>query len=169
MSQRTRVFIAIGIILLIVAAAVGAQLLLPGPSAAPVPAGSPTLAPGSVPITVGGKLVAGFSPDGLKQLKEVSFVDSEEGKEQTGWLLQDVMLLYIDKASLSPTTSITVSSSVNQKSVKLTWAEVTDSANMVMFDLSGRGTLKLISKGLERLNTRDEWVQDVDKIEVSAP
>ena len=27
--------------------------------------------------------------------------------------------------------------------------------SMVMFDLSGRGTLKLISKGLERLNTRD--------------
>jgi hypothetical protein len=36
---------------------------------------------------------------------------------------------------------------------------------MVMFDLSGRGTLKLISK-VERLDVRDEWIQDVDKIEV---
>jgi hypothetical protein len=37
---------------------------------------------------------------------------------------------------------------------------------MVMFDLSGRGTLKLVSKTLENFSTRDEWVQDVDKIEV---
>jgi hypothetical protein len=37
-----------------------------------------------------------------------------------------------------------------------------------MFDLSNRGTLKLVSK-LEKLNTRDEWVQDVDKIEVQVP
>jgi hypothetical protein len=34
-----------------------------------------------------------------------------------------------------------------------------------MFDLSSRGTLKLVSV-LERLDVRDEWVQDVDKIEV---
>jgi hypothetical protein len=39
---------------------------------------------------------------------------------------------------------------------------------MVMFDLSGRGTLKLVST-LERLDVRDEWVQDVDKIEVTQP
>jgi hypothetical protein len=38
----------------------------------------------------------------------------------------------------------------------------------VMFDLSGRGTLKLVST-LERLDVRDEWVQDVDQIEVSQP
>jgi hypothetical protein len=37
-----------------------------------------------------------------------------------------------------------------------------------MFDLSSRGTLKLAST-LERLDTRDEWIQDVDKIEVSEP
>jgi hypothetical protein len=35
----------------------------------------------------------------------------------------------------------------------------------VLFDLSGRGTLKLVSK-LEGLDTRDTWVQDVDRIEV---
>jgi hypothetical protein len=34
-----------------------------------------------------------------------------------------------------------------------------------MFDLAGRGTLKLVSV-LERLDTRDEWVQDVDRIEI---
>ena len=39
---------------------------------------------------------------------------------------------------------------------------------MVMFDLSGRGTLKLVSK-LEKLDVRDEWVQDTDKIEITTP
>jgi hypothetical protein len=34
--------------------------------------------------------------------------------------------------------------------------------------VSGRGTLKLVST-LERLDVRDEWVQDVDKIEVMKP
>jgi hypothetical protein len=39
---------------------------------------------------------------------------------------------------------------------------------MVLFDLSGRGTLKLVSK-LPQLDIRDEWVQDVDKIEIITP
>ena len=39
---------------------------------------------------------------------------------------------------------------------------------MVLFDLSNRGTLKLVSL-LEQLDTRDEWVQDVDRIEVVSP
>ncbi len=37
-----------------------------------------------------------------------------------------------------------------------------------MFDLSNRGTLKLVSV-LPKLDTRDEWVQDVDSIEVANP
>ncbi len=37
-----------------------------------------------------------------------------------------------------------------------------------MFDLSNRGTLKLVSV-LQKLDTRDEWVQDVDSIEVVNP
>jgi hypothetical protein len=66
-----------------------------------------------------------------------------------------------------------VSSSSRDKSAQVTWAEVNDPENMVMFDLSGRGTLKLVSK-LERLDVRDEWIQDIDrididKIEVNAP
>jgi hypothetical protein len=36
---------------------------------------------------------------------------------------------------------------------------------MILFDISGRGTLKLVSL-LDRLDTRDEWVQDSDKIEI---
>jgi len=38
--------------------------------------------------------------------------------------------------------------------------------NFIMFDLSGRGTLKLVSV-LDRLDERAEWVQDIDKIEIN--
>ena len=37
---------------------------------------------------------------------------------------------------------------------------------MVMLDLANKGTIKLVSK-LEGLDTRDKWVQDMDKIEVA--
>jgi hypothetical protein len=79
-------------------------------------------------------------------------------------LLRDVLLLHVAREDLAD-TRISVSSSSRDKSAQLTWAEVDEAANMVMFDLSGRGTLKLVSL-LEKLDVRDEWVQDVDKIEI---
>ena len=106
-----------------------------------------------------------FVPGELAELEQVSFVDEEEGKTQEGWMLRDVLLLHVKESKLKPETRIVVTSSSRDKSVELTWAEVDDPANWVMFDLSGRGTLKLVSV-LERLDARDEWVQDVDKIEV---
>jgi hypothetical protein len=83
-------------------------------------------------------------------------------------MLRDVLLLHLSEESLTPTTRIVVISSSRDKAAELTWAEVDDTENMVMFDLSGRGTLKLVSK-LERLDVRDEWVQDVEKIEIESP
>jgi hypothetical protein len=61
-----------------------------------------------------------------------------------------------------------VSSSSRGKSVDLSWEQVERTENMVLFDLSGRGTLKLVSL-LEQLDIRDEWIQDVDRIEVIMP
>jgi hypothetical protein len=95
-------------------------------------------------------------------------LDAEEGKTHEGWMLRDVLPLYVKRSALKPDMRIVVSSSRRGKRGELTWAEVNDSANMVMFALSGRGTLKLVSR-LEKLDTRDEWVQDVDRIEVSQP
>jgi hypothetical protein len=69
---------------------------------------------------------------------------------------------------LVPRTEITVTSTSRNKSARLTWEEVNDPDNWVMFDLSGRGTLKLVSQ-LDRLNVRDEWVQDTDRIEITSP
>ena len=107
-------------------------------------------------------------PDDLGQLEGASFVDAEEGKTQDGWMLKDVILLYIKENKLKATTQVTVSSSSREKSHSLTWAEVKDDANHVMFDLSGRGTLKLVST-IPGFDIRDSWVQDVDKIEVTSP
>ena len=158
MSQRTRILLAVGVLIVLVAAVLGVEALRRANS-------EPELAPGSIPITVDGEPVGGFVPDNLTALELVSFVDEEEGKTQEGWLLRDVLRFHVRENKLNPTTRILVISSSRDKSVELTWAEVEDVSNWVMFDLSGRGTLKLVSV-LERLDVRDEWVQDVDQIEV---
>ena len=126
------------------------------------------LPPGSIPIYLGSRLVGSFLPGDLEAVQQVSFVDDEEGKTQEGWLLGDVLLLHVNKDPLRPDTPVVVSSSSRDKSVTLTWAEIDDEANFVMFDLSGRGTLKLVSK-MEAFDVRDKWIQDVDKIEIAAP
>jgi len=158
MSQRTRILIAVGVLLALVTAVLGVEVLRRTSA-------EPTLAPGSIPIYLDGKLAGGFVPDDLAEIEQVSFTDAEEGKTQEGWMLRDVLLLHVKKSKLKPQTRIVVTSTSRDKSADLTWAEVDDPANWVMFDLAGRGTLKLVSV-LERLDIRDEWVQDVDKIEV---
>jgi hypothetical protein len=162
MSQRTRILIAVGTLIVIILVVLGVDALRR------TAIDESDLPAGSVPIYVDGRLVGGFAPDDQAQLQQVEFTDAEEGKEQQGWLLRDVLSLHIDADELAAETSITVSSSSRDKQVTLTWAEVRDPEKWVMFDLSGRGTLKLVSV-LERLDTRDEWIQDVDKIEVRRP
>ncbi|NLS76661.1 MAG: hypothetical protein GXY76_05295 [Chloroflexi bacterium] len=160
MTQRTRILIALGVLVALAALVLGvdawqrAQL---GPE--------PELPPGSIPIRMDGRLVGGFTAGDLEALQEASFVDAEEGKTQDGWMLRDVLLLRVKRSALRPTTLVRVSSSSRGKTVEVIWAEVDDPANMVMFDLSGRGTLKLVSL-LPQLDVRDEWVQDVDGIEI---
>lgn len=95
----------------------------------------------------------------------MSFVESEQGKTEEGWLLRDVVLLHVSEGFLTPDSVIIVSSASREKSAQLTWEEIQDLENKVLLDLSGRGTLKLVSR-LEKLDTRDEWVQDVDRIEI---
>ncbi|MCP4542229.1 MAG: hypothetical protein GY832_34330 [Chloroflexi bacterium] len=157
MTQNKRILIAVVILIVIVGAVLGLDALRRQQVT--------ELEPGSVPIYFEDRFVESFKPDDLERLDAANFVDAEEGKTQEGWLLRDVLLLHIERDVFRNDTTIVVSSNSRGKSVHLTWAEVDDTENMVMFDLSGRGTLKLISK-LERLDVRDEWIQDVDKIEV---
>jgi hypothetical protein len=161
MTQTKRILIALVVVVVLIGFVLGIEALRRSQS-------EPTLAPGSIPIYVDGKLVGGFTPDDLGELEQVSFVDAEEGKTQEGWMLRDVLQANVQKSKLTPDALIVVSSSSRDKSAELTWSEVDDPANWVMFDLSGRGTLKLVSV-LERLDVRDEWVQDVDRIEVHGP
>ena len=130
-----------------------------------LPPGMPTASPGSVPITVNGETVAAFTPDALEKLPTATFKDTEEGKTQEGWLLCDVLKLYIPENFLQDETTILVRSNHRQKEITLTWAEIEDPANKIMFDISGRGTLKLVSL-LPRLDTREEWIQDTDEIAI---
>ena len=159
MSQKTRIGIGIAVLLVIVGLILGTDALRRQSSA------DQALQPGEVPIYVDQEFAGKFSPDDLDKLEQVSFIEPEEGKEQTGWLLRDVILLTMAENDLAADTVIVVSSSSREKSAQLNWADVNDPANMVMFDLSNRGTLKLVSL-LETLDTRDEWVQDADKIEI---
>jgi hypothetical protein len=165
MDQKKRILIAVVILLVIVGGVLGIDYLQRQKAAAQAPADMP---PGSIPIFMDGKFVASFVPDDLSQLPGASFVDAEEGKTQEGWLLKDVLLLYIKPSKLKADAQITVSSSSREKSHTLTWVEVENPDNMVLFDLSGRGTLKLVSK-IPGFDIRDSWVQDVDKIEVTNP
>lgn len=165
MSKSKAIFIVGLVLAVLIAAILGIEALRGRNAALETLAGGATLPPGSIPIYVDGALAAGFVPADLEQLEQVSFVDAEEGKTQAGWRLADILALYLDTSRLAPETCIVVTSSSREKSAELTWDEVRDPANRVMFDLSGRGTLKLVSV-LERLDTRDEWVQDVDCIEV---
>ena len=168
MNQRSRILVAVAILVALISVVLATDLVQRASSPQVAGEGEPTLAPGSIPLRLDGKLVGSFSPTDLEQLDQVSFVDAEEGKTQEGWLLRDVILLHVKAGKLEPESRVVVSSSSRGKTVELSWAEVKDPANWVMFDLSGRSTLKLVSV-LERLDVRDEWVQDVDSVEISSP
>ncbi|HUT18520.1 MAG TPA: hypothetical protein VM366_05115 [Anaerolineae bacterium] len=155
--KRKRIWIAVALVLGVVVIVLGVDAWQRSQAEG--------LLPGAVPVYLNGRLVASFVPADLERLEKVSFTDAEEGKTQDGWLLVDILSLYLEGSQLQPEATILVSSSSREKSVRLTWEEVRTRENMVMFDLSGRSTLKLVSK-LEQLDTRDDWVQDVDKIEI---
>ncbi len=165
MDQKKRLLIAGAILLVILGVIFGGDYLQRQNAAAQAPANMP---PGSIPIYVDANCVGSFIPDDLNQLPAVSFVDAEEGKTQDGWLLRDVLLLYLGEDNLQNRSQVTVSSSSREKEKSLSWAEVEDQKNMVMFDLSGRGTLKLVSV-IPGFDIRDSWIQDVDKIEITSP
>ncbi|MFZ5856710.1 MAG: hypothetical protein ACOYZ6_07765 [Chloroflexota bacterium] len=165
MNLNKRILIAVVILLVIVGGILGIDYYQRWQASASAPTDMP---PGSIPIFVDGRFVASFVPDDLSQLEGASFVDAEEGKTQDGWLLRDILLLYVKESKLKDAAQVTVSSSSRGKSHTLTWAEVNDQANMVMFDLAGRGTLKLVSK-IPGFDLRDSWIQDVDKIEITTP
>ena len=165
MNQNKKIILAVVVLVLIGAVVFGVEFFQRQSLKKQNEAALVALEPGSIPVYLNGQLISGFTPADLENLDKVSFVDAEEGKTQEGWLLKDVLSKHVDVNSLSDNALVIVSSSVREKSVELTWAEVSQEKNMVMFDLSNKGTVKLVSL-LDKLDVRDEWVQDTDKIEV---
>ncbi len=162
MVQSKRLLIAVVILLILVGLILGVDYFRRQRVEARLLESIPA---GSIPIFQDAVLAGSFVPDDLDQLDLVSFVDGGEGKTQEGWMLRDVLLLYLTIDPSQATGEVTVLSSSRDKSVTLDWSTVNDPENMVMFDLSGRGTLKLVSK-VDGFNTRDDWIQDVDRIQV---
>lgn len=162
MNQKNRVLIAIIIILVLIGAVIGIEYQRGQRIAAQIDA---SLQPGDIPVYWNGNLRAAFSPADIETISPASFVDAEEGKKQDGWMLRDVLLTYFNENQFSVDTIVKIISTSREKSIELTWEEIASTDNKVMFDLSGRGTLKLVSL-LERLDIRDEWIQDVDRIEI---
>jgi hypothetical protein len=167
MSQRTRVVIVIGVLVVIaVAAAIyGAVMQNRMKNAAQnVPQ------PNMIHLYVDGKFVANVSPVELNDLPAASFTDAEEGKLQEGWWLHDVVRLYVQEDQLGPDSEVDVagirSTTGETKQQALTWQQVTDPANTVIFDLAGNGqSLKLVSS-IAGFDTRDTWIQGVSRIDV---
>jgi hypothetical protein len=160
MKQRTRVLIALGILALVALIVLGSDALRRSRANSAEPP------PGSIPLVLDGTRLASFAPTDLASLEKASFSDAEEGKLQEGWMLRDVIRLHLKGRELAPGAIVTVSSSSRNKSAELTWVEVDEPANLVLLSLSNRGTLKLVSV-LPALDTRDEWIQDVDRIEIA--
>ena len=158
MKQRTRIIIAFAILTVVAGIVLTVDFMQRRQSS--------VAEPGSIPVYVEGILTAYITPSKLSLLEKTSFKDTEEGKTQEGWLLRDVLYLALNVDTLTSDSVITISSSSRDKSVSIPWTDVAISANMVLFDLSGRDTLKLVSEKLPYLDVRDEWIQDVDKIEV---
>ena len=165
MNQNKRILIAVVILLTLIGGVLGIDYIQRRNAESKSIADAPA---GSIPIYVDGNLAASFIPTDLEKINLVSFMDAEEGKTQEGWLLAEVLKLYTSSADLQPTTEIIVSSSSRDKSAAFSWAEVENLENMILFDLSGRGTLKLVSQ-MEGFDIRENWIQDVDKIEVTLP
>jgi len=105
MSQRTRILIVAGALLLI-AIALAAYGVATQNQTAQAPAA--TLQPGMIHLYVDGAFAANVSPADIKKLPAASFKDKEQGKEQGGWWLRDVIRLYAQENKLSPTSQITV-------------------------------------------------------------
>ena len=151
--------------------ALGSDAIATGaPAAGPfavTPLAGERIVAGGIPLYYQGTLFAAFTPADLEGLTKASFIDPVENKPQEGWLVSEILLLYFTPEQLLPDTPITFTSNSRQKSATLTWAEVSDPDGFVMFDVSNRGTLKLVSQ-LEKLDEREEWVQDTEVIEVGA-
>jgi hypothetical protein len=166
MSTTRRIVIAI----IILVAVVGAILIIQssrrgGYLYRTCNTGQKEFSEGCVSVSSGGTVLAKFCQKDSAGLAKMSFRDKTEKKIQEGWLLRDVILLYVKKEKMTPDTAVRVASSARNKKAELRWKDISDEQNKIILALSKQGNLKLVSM-MKDLDTREKWVQDVDRIEV---
>jgi len=123
--------------------------------------------PGMIHLYVDGAFVANVSPADMQKLPAASFKDKEQGKDQGGWWLRDVIRVYVKEAQLSPQSQIKVTGTrQGTKTATITWAETLDPANNLALDLANDGQSVKLASTLDRLSTRDSWVQGVTQIDI---
>lgn len=164
MSQKARIAVVIAVLAMI--ALVLALVSLPGRQT------TATEEPqeGRIHLYVDGAFRANVDPAVIADVEQGSFADREEGKEQAGPWADALILAYVDARTLRPASTVTISgirsSTGDAKSATLTWGQISDRNNHVLFDIAGSGdSVKLVST-LDSLDTRDEWVQGVARIEI---
>ncbi len=167
MSTTRRIIIAV----IIIAAVVGAILTIQssrrgGYLYRTCSTGQKDFTEGCVPVISGGKLLGNFCQKDSAGLAKASFRDKAENKLQEGWLLRDVLLLYVKEGEMSPDTLVTVASSSRGKKAGLTWKDISSAENKIILAVSKQGSLKLAS-AMKDLDTREKWVQDIDRIEIT--
>lgn len=166
MSQKNRIAVIVGI-LVVIAIALGVL----GWLQARPPSSTAEPEPGRIHVYVDDRFTANVDPSEVTALPNASFVDAEKGNTQKGPRLADVILLYVDEGKLHPDSSIGVSgvqpSNDQTKEAILTWEQVTDPDSNVLLDYSAPGdALKLVST-LPGLDTRSDWVQGIQRIEIT--
>jgi len=165
MSSRNRILVVIAIIVV-----VGGGLGLLGFLQSQRRASATEPEPGMIHIYVDGRFFANVSPATVSELPQYSFKDAEEGKTQAGPGLADLLRQHLSAGELQDDTEITVvgrrSSTGEDKKRTLVWATVREQTNNVILDISNAGdSLKLVST-IPGFDTRDTWVQSVQRIDV---
>ncbi len=118
-------------------------------------------------LYVDGTFVANVSTADMSKLPAASFKDTEQGKEQSGWWLRDVIRLYVQESRLSPQSQITVTGTrQGEKTATITWAQALDPANNIALDAAADGQSAKLASTMEGLSTRSQWVQGVTQIDI---
>jgi hypothetical protein len=169
MSTTKRVFVGIIILVLLTAGILVVESSRRGGSVYRLlKEGTERFSGACIPVYSGKDLVSKFCSDNASRLSKRSFNDKAEKKLQEGWLLRDVVLLSFKKEDMKPGTRVRVSSSNRHKDAVIDWKDVGNEANLVILAPTKNGTLKLAAT-MPGLDTRDRWVQEVDRIEVIRP
>jgi len=164
MSQKARILTVVGALVLVAVILAGYGLATQRQAAQ---AHSATLQPGMIHLYVDGAFVANVSPADMKTLPAASFKDKEQGKEQGGWWLRDVIRLYVKESRLSSQSKITVTGTrQGLKTATVTWTEALEPANNLALDLSSDGQSVKLASTMDKLSTRDQWVQGVERIDI---